>query len=79
MRPPKGQEVTASGGQRVRLARPFDFLVVADHSDGFGFFPLLFKGDAKILISLRSPGIRSLESLKPNGKSVGVSGLTCAS
>src|SRR5512133_3662375 len=35
----KGEEVTASSGQRVRLARPLDFLVVADHSDGFGFFP----------------------------------------
>jgi hypothetical protein len=45
----KGQEVTASSGQPARLARPLDFLVVADHSDGFGFFPLLFKGDPKIV------------------------------
>jgi len=44
----KGQEVTTSSGQRVRLARPLDFLVVADHSDGFGFFPLVFKGDPSI-------------------------------
>ena len=33
----KGQEVIASSGQPTRLARPLDFLVVADHSDGFGF------------------------------------------
>ena len=45
----KGQEVTASSGQPARLARPLDFLVVADHSDGFGFFPLLFKGDPAIM------------------------------
>jgi uncharacterized protein DUF3604 len=45
----KGQEITASSGQPVRLARPLDFLVVADHSDGFGFFPLLFSGDPKIM------------------------------
>jgi Protein of unknown function (DUF3604) len=45
----KGQEVTSSSGQRVRLARPLDFLVVADHSDGFGFFPLLLKGDPAIM------------------------------
>ena len=45
----KGQEVTASSGQRVRLARPLDFLVVADHSDGFGFFPLIFKSDPAIM------------------------------
>ena len=33
----RGEEVMASSGQRVRLSRPLDFLVVADHSDGFGF------------------------------------------
>lgn len=45
----KGQEITASSGQRVRLSRPLDFLVVADHSDGFGFFPLIVGGDPKIM------------------------------
>jgi hypothetical protein len=45
----KGNEVTASSGQRVKLGRPLDFLVVADHSDGMGFFPLLFGGDPKIM------------------------------
>ena len=44
----KGYEVTASSGQPVRLARPLDFLVVADHSDGFGFFPLMMNGDRQI-------------------------------
>ena len=33
----RGQEVTASSGQKVRLSRPLDWLVVADHSDGLGF------------------------------------------
>jgi hypothetical protein len=46
----KGNEVTASSGQRVKLGRPLDFLVVTDHSDGMGFFPLLFGGDPKILV-----------------------------
>ena len=32
-----GMEVTASSGQNVRLSRPLDWLVVADHSDGLGF------------------------------------------
>src|SRR5215831_10843661 len=45
----KGQEVTASSGQQARLSRPLDFLVVSDHSDGFGFFPLLMNGDPAIL------------------------------
>jgi len=45
----KGEEVMASSGQPARLSRPLDFLVVADHSDGMGFFPLLLGGDAKML------------------------------
>ena len=45
----KGEEVTASSGQRAKLSRPLDFLVVADHSDGLGFFPLLISGDPKTL------------------------------
>ncbi len=45
----RGEELTSSGGMRVKLARPLDFLVVADHSDNFGFFPTLFAGDPKFL------------------------------
>src|SRR5688572_30253853 len=45
----RGDEVTASSGQPAKLSRPLDFLVVADHSDGMGFFPLLMAGDAKIM------------------------------
>src|SRR5262249_30171869 len=37
----KGEEVIASSGQPAKLSRPLDFMVVADHSDGFGFFPQL--------------------------------------
>ena len=45
----KGEEVTASMGERARLSRPLDFLVVTDHSDGLGFFPMLLAGDPKML------------------------------
>ncbi len=40
----KGNEVKSSSGQPVKLSRPLDFLVVADHSDGMGFFPLIMAG-----------------------------------
>jgi hypothetical protein len=33
----RGEEVTASSGQRVRLARPLDWIAITDHSDGMGF------------------------------------------
>jgi len=45
----RGEEVTSSTGQPVKLSRPLDFLVVADHSDGFGFFPQLMSGDPELL------------------------------
>jgi hypothetical protein len=45
----RGEEVDSSTGQPVRLSRPLDFLVVADHSDGFGFFPLPMSGDPELL------------------------------
>ena len=45
----KGEELTASMGERVKLSRPLDFLVVSDHSDNMGFFPQLLAGDPKIL------------------------------
>jgi hypothetical protein len=45
----RGEEVTSSTGLRVKLSRPLDFLVVADHSDNMGFFPLLNSGDPKML------------------------------
>jgi Protein of unknown function (DUF3604) len=45
----KGEEVVASSGQRARLSRPLDFLVVADHSDNMGFFPQLLSGAPAML------------------------------
>jgi hypothetical protein len=45
----KGNEITSSTGQKVRLSRPLDFMVVTDHSDGFGFFPLIFAGTPEIM------------------------------
>jgi hypothetical protein len=45
----RGEEVTSSTGQPVKLSRPLDFLVVADHSDNMGFFPDLFAGKPSML------------------------------
>ncbi|MFG0282935.1 MAG: DUF3604 domain-containing protein [Phycisphaerales bacterium JB039] len=45
----RGEQVTASSGQPVKLSRPLDFLVVADHSDNMGFFPDLFAGKPEVL------------------------------
>jgi len=45
----RGEEVMASSGQPVKLGRPLDWLVIADHSDAMGFFNDLAAGDPQIL------------------------------
>ena len=45
----RGEEVTTSGGQRAKLARPLDFLVVSDHAEAFGAMGLVVKGDPALM------------------------------
>ena len=45
----RGEEVTSSTGLRTRLLRPLDFLVISDHSDAMGFFPLIASGDPRFM------------------------------
>jgi hypothetical protein len=45
----RGEELSSSTGQRVKLARPLDFLCIADHSDNMGFFPALLSGRPDML------------------------------
>ena len=45
----RGEEVMASSGQPAKLGRPLDWLVIADHSDGMGFFNDLATGKSSII------------------------------
>jgi len=45
----RGEQVDSTNGGPVKLSRPLDFLVVADHSDNMGFFPDLIAGKPFIL------------------------------
>ncbi len=45
----RGEEITSSTGLRVKLSKPLDFLVVADHSDNMGWFTELFDGNQQML------------------------------
>jgi hypothetical protein len=45
----KGEELTSTTGVDVKLSRPLDWLVVADHSDNMGLFTRLFEGHPDIL------------------------------
>ena len=45
----RGEQVMASSGQLAKLARPLDWLVIADHSDGMGFFNDLVAGKPDVI------------------------------
>jgi len=45
----RGETVVASTGQRVRLQRPLDFLVVADHAENLGLAPMIADSDPELL------------------------------
>ena len=45
----RGEEVKSSTGQPVKLGRPLDFLVVADHSENLGLAPALLEGNPELL------------------------------
>jgi hypothetical protein len=45
----RGEEITTTHGLRVKLSRPLDFLVIADHAEMYGLMPQLLSGDPEIL------------------------------
>jgi hypothetical protein len=45
----RGEQVIATHGLPIKLVRPLDFLVVADHSEYLGLMPRLFNGDPEVL------------------------------
>jgi Protein of unknown function (DUF3604) len=45
----EGEEVTGASGQKAKLARPLDFLVVTDHSDQMGLITDLLAGKPELL------------------------------
>ncbi len=61
----RGAEITASSGQPVKLSRPLDFLVVADHSDNMGMFPDLYAGKPEVIAD---PQARTWYDMIKSGK-----------
>jgi uncharacterized protein DUF3604 len=45
----RGEEVVSSSGQPVRLSRPLDFLVIADHAEGLGATEEIKKGNPTLM------------------------------
>ncbi|MDX1332211.1 MAG: DUF3604 domain-containing protein [Robiginitalea sp.] len=62
----RGEEVVSSTGQPVRLSRPLDWLVIADHSDMMGFAEDLARGAPNI--QAYPDGKRWYEGLQAGGQ-----------
>ncbi len=62
----RGDEVTSTGGYKVRLSRPLDFLVVADHSDNMGLFTRIFESAPEIMSD--KEGRRIHDDIKAGGQ-----------
>ena len=45
----RGDEVTSSHGEQIKLSRPLDWLVVADHSDALGAMDEVVAGNERLL------------------------------
>jgi hypothetical protein len=45
----RGEEVLSSTGQRARLIRPLDFLVVSDHAENLGLAPMIAESNPELL------------------------------
>ena len=56
----RGEMITATHGQKARLDRPLDFLVIADHANGLGSMDALVAGEPNLLKSARLREWRAL-------------------
>jgi hypothetical protein len=62
----RGEEVISSTGLPVRLSRPLDWLVIADHSDGMGFIGDIATGKPELLAYEQSA--RWIEGMQKGGE-----------
>ena len=59
-----GQEVISSTGQRARLIRLLDFLVISDHAENLGLAPMIAESNAELL---RTPNGKRLSDMVKAG------------
>jgi hypothetical protein len=60
-----GYEVLTNTGQRTRLIRPLDFLVIADHAENLGLAPMIRESNSELL---KSPWGKEVYDLVKAGK-----------
>lgn len=62
----RGEQITSSTGQPVKLSRPLDWLVIADHSDGMGLIKDLSAGSPEV--TKYEQGARWAQGLQEGGQ-----------
>jgi hypothetical protein len=63
----RGEEVRSSTGQQVKLSRPLDFLVIADHGEAIGATVEIKKGNPGLMAD---PTLRRWHDMMASGKGV---------
>jgi len=71
----RGEVVTSTGGLRVKLQRPYDFLVVSDHAEYLGLTPGLRKSDPVLLAN--ETGRRWHDMLKKGAETAFQAAMEC--
>jgi hypothetical protein len=61
----RGEEVKSNSGLRVRLQRPLDFLVIADHAENLGLAPMIAESNPAVL---NNPWGKQVHDLVKSGK-----------
>ena len=64
----RGDEISASGGMRIRIGQPLDFLVVTDHSDAMGVLNGIVVGNPDLI---RDRRVRNWHQRLQEGGSAG--------
>jgi len=60
-----GHEITTSSGQKARLVRPLDFLVISDHAENLGLAPMIAESNEELL---KSENGKKMHDLVKDGK-----------
>lgn len=71
----RGDEVKSNAGWRVRLQRPLDFLVIADHAENLGLAPMIAESNPELL---SSPWGKQVHDLVKAGKGLEAYGMWMA-
>ena len=66
----KGETITATGGDKAKISKPLDFMMIADHAENLGVLPALIAGNPKLLSTDQGRESASFLKKLPSLKSI---------